>query len=282
MFICLYELIHSLIESYYLNLYLYDYLFLCIDSFIAGKAMKNLTNKRTVDLVKSGEKLKKFAAQPSFKKFKIFHENLVAVEQAKVELTLNRQIYVGFAILDLSKTLMYDFHYNYIKRNYPDLTLLFTDKDFLTYQIQTDHVYENFYADKHLFDFSRYEKENPFYNDENKKVIGKMNDELNGEIIEESVGLRLKMYSLKTEKEEMKKAKGVKKNSVKKDISHQDYVDCLFEERKFMQTMQTIQSFKHQLYTIKQNKASLSRYHDKRYLMGDGVSSLSYGHFSLL
>ena len=90
-----------------------------------------------------------------------------------------------------------------------------------------------------------------------------MNDELNGEIIEESVGLRLKMYSLKTEKEEMKKAKGVKKNSVKKDISHQDYVDCLFEERKFMQTMQTIQSFKHQLYTIKQNKASLSRYHDK-------------------
>ena len=117
---------------------------------------------------------------------------------------------------------------------------------------------------------------------ENKKVIGKMKDELNGEIIEEFVGSRLKMCSMKTKKEEMKKTKGVKKNVVKKVISHQDYVDCLFEERKFMHTMQTIRSFKHQLYTIKQNKVSLSSYDDKRYLIDDGVSSLPYGHFSLL
>ena len=93
-------------------------------------------------------------------------------------------------------------------------------------------------------------KECPFYVDENKEVTGKMKDELNGKIIEEFVGLRVKMYSLKINKEEMKKAKGVKKNVVKKDISHQDYIDCLFEERKFMHTMQTIRSFKHQLYTI--------------------------------
>ena len=73
-----------------------------------------------MDLVTSEEKLKKFAAQPSFKQFKVFHENLVTVEQAKVELTLNQSIYVRFAILDLSETLIYDFHYNYIKRKYPD------------------------------------------------------------------------------------------------------------------------------------------------------------------
>ena len=73
------------------------------------------------------------------------------------------------------------------------------------------------------------------------------------------------MYSLKTKKEEMKKANGVKNNIVKKDVSHQDYVDCLFEERKFMHTMQAIRSFKHLLYTIKQNKVSLSPYDDKRY-----------------
>ena len=133
-----------------------------------------------VDLVTSEEKLKKLAAQPSFKHFKIFHETLVVVERAKVDLILNRLIYVGFAILDLLKTLIYDFHYNYIKRKYPDSTLLFTDTDFLTYQIQTDNVYEDFYADKYLFDFSGYEKESPFYNDENKKVIGKMKDKLNG------------------------------------------------------------------------------------------------------
>ena len=176
--------------------------------------MENLRNRRTVELVMSEEKLKKLAAQPSFKQFKIFHENLVAVERAKVELTLNRPIYVAFVIVGLSKILMYDFHYNYLKRKYSDLTLLFTDTDSLTYQIQTDNVYEDFYADKHLFDFSGYENESPFYNDENKKLIGKMKDELNGEIIEEFVGLRAKMYSLKTKKEEMKKAKRVKKNVV--------------------------------------------------------------------
>ena len=54
--------------------------------------------------------------------------------------------------------------------------LLFTDTDSLTYQIQMDKVYEDFHADKHLFDFSGYEKESPFYNDENKKVTGKMNN----------------------------------------------------------------------------------------------------------
>ena len=144
------------------------------------------------------------------------------------------------------------------------------------------NVYEDFYADKQLFDFSGYGKESPFYNDENKKLIGKMNYQLNGAIIEGFAGLRAKINSLKTKKEEMKKAKGVKKNEVKKDISYQGQVDCLFEERKSMYTMQTIRLLKHQPYTIKQNKVPLSPYDDKRYLMDDGVSSLPYRHFSLL
>ena len=80
----------------------------------------------------------------------------------------------------------------------------------------------------------------------------------------------------------MKKTNGVKKNIIKKDISHQDYADCLFKERQFTHTMQTIQSIKDQLYTIKQNKVSLRPYDDKLCSKDDGVSSLPYGHFSLL
>ena len=91
-------------------------------------------------------------------------------------------------------------------------------------------MYKDFYTDKHLFDFCEYEEESPFYEGENKNVNCKMKDDLNGEIIEEIVGLKVKMYSMKTKKEEIKKAEGVKKNAFKKDISHQDYVDCLFEE----------------------------------------------------
>ena len=135
-------------------------MFLCIDSFIdsciASETMKNLKNRCTVDLATSEEKLKKLTAQRFFKQFKIFNENLVAVERAKVKLTLNQANHVGFTILDLSKMLMYDFHYNCNKRKYPDSTLVFTNTDSLTYQIQADNVYEEFYADKHLFDFSEY------------------------------------------------------------------------------------------------------------------------------
>ena len=98
---------------------------------------------------------------------------------------------------------------------------------------------------KHLFNFAVYEEESSFYNDETKKVIGRMKEKLNREIFDDFVSLRVKMYSLKTKKEEMKKAKGMKKNIVQKYISHQDYADCLFEERKFMHTMQTTQSLLH-------------------------------------
>ena len=128
---------------------------------------------------------------------------------------LNWPIYVGFDILDLSKMLIDDFHYNYIKIKYPDSRLLFADKDFLTYQISTDSVYKDFHADKNLFGFSWTRKKSLFYDDENKKVISKMNDELKREIIEGFVGLRVKMYSVKTKKEEMKKAKVVKEKVVK-------------------------------------------------------------------
>ena len=82
-----------------------------------------------------------------------------------------------------------------------------------------DNMYENFHSNKHLFNFSGYEKENPFYNDKNKKVIGKMKDKLNREIIEEFFSLRAKKYSMKRKNEEMKKAKGVKKNIVKKTLA---------------------------------------------------------------
>ena len=159
---------------------LYVYLFLCIDSFIdsliAGKTKENLTNRLMVQLVTLEEKLKKLAAQPFLKQFEIFSAKLVVVKQAKVEITLNRSIYVGFIIQDLSKTLIYDFHYNYMKQNYRDCYLLFTNTDSLTYQLQTVNVYEDFYADMVLSSFSGCDKESPFYNDENKKLIGKMKD----------------------------------------------------------------------------------------------------------
>ena len=109
---------------------------------------------------------------------------------------LNKPIYVGFPVLELSKWLMYDFHYKFIKKNF-NAELLFTDTDSLTYEIKSENVYEEFFKWKDLFDFSNYSKDSKFYDDANKKVIGKMKNEFGGVIVKEFVGLKSKMYSIK-------------------------------------------------------------------------------------
>ena len=102
---------------------------------------------------------------------------------------LDKPIYVGFSILGLSKHLMYAFHYNYIKSKF-NANLLFTDTGSLGYEIETEDVYEDFYEDKSLFEFSDYPQDSIFFDPVNKKVIGKMKDGFKGKIISEFVGLK--------------------------------------------------------------------------------------------
>ena len=126
----------------------------------------------------------------------MFGKDYAAIHETKPVLILNKPIYVGFIVLDLSKWKMYDFHYNFIKKNF-DAELLFTDTDSLTYEIKSKNVYEEFFKWKDLFDFSNYSKDSNFFNETNKKVIGKMKDEFGGVIVVEFVGLKSKMYSMK-------------------------------------------------------------------------------------
>jgi Na+-transporting NADH:ubiquinone oxidoreductase subunit NqrC len=120
----------------------------------------------------------------------------VAVHKIKETLKLDKTAYVGMSILDISKTLMYDFHYNNIKKKYKSKAqLLFTDTNSLTYEIETKDVYKDFWKNKSKFDFCDYPENSPFYDKTNKKVIGKFKDEAAGEIIKQFVGLRSKMYS---------------------------------------------------------------------------------------
>ena len=104
-------------------------------------------------------------------------------------LILNKPIYVGIPVLDLSKWKMYDFHYNFIKKNF-DAELLFTDTDSLAYEIKSENVDEEFFKLKDLFDFSNYPKDSHFFDETNKKVIGKMKDEFGGVIVQVFVGLK--------------------------------------------------------------------------------------------
>ena len=151
----------------------------------------------------------------------------------------------------------------------------FTDTDSLVYEIWgVDDVYEKVYENKDLFDFSDYSKESKFYGDSNKKVIGKMKDEMSGKVISEFVGLKSKMYLLVTVDEEEKvRAKGVNKK-----LRHDEFYDALFDKKVISHNMKRIQAKKHRLGTYDICKVSLSCFDDKRYVLNDGVKSFAYGH----
>ena len=254
--------------------------FKLMNNSVFGKTMENIRKRVDVRLVTDEKKLLKLTSKPTYVSSKIFNENLVAVHKIKETLTLNRPAYVGMCILDLSKTLMYKFHYEYIKKNYGNKAkLLFTDTDSLTYEIEAKDVYQDFWNDKHKFDNSDYPKDSPYYDKTNKKVIGKFKDEAAGIPIYEFVGLRSKMYSyMKDNQKGGKTAKGIKKNVIKNNIMHDDYKETLFNNKQMYHKMKTIRSDNHELGSYEINKVSLSCFDDKRFINDDGCSSLAYGH----
>ena len=165
--------------------------FKLMNNSVFGKTMENIRKRVDVRLVTDEKKLLKYASKPTYVGSKIFNENLVAVHKIKETLTLNRPAYVGMCILDLSKTLMYYFHYKYIKSKYGNRAkLLFTDTDSLTYEIETEDVYQDFWNDKERFDNSDYPESSPYFDKTNKKVIGKFKDEASGIPRTSFVGLR--------------------------------------------------------------------------------------------
>ena len=185
--------------------------FKLMNNSVFGKTMENLRKRVDVRLVTDNKKLIKLASKPTYVSSKIFNENLVAVHKIKETPTLDKPAYVGLCILDLSKVLMYDFHYNYIKNKYDNKArLLFTDTDSLTYEIEAEDVYKDFWNDKDKFDNSDYPKSSPYFDKTNKKVIGKFKDEAAGVPICEFVDLRSKMYSyIKDNQTGGKTAKGI-------------------------------------------------------------------------
>ena len=262
--------------------------FKLMNNSVFGKTMENIRKRCNIYLETDPDHLLRQTAKPTFVSCKICHENLVAVHMKKKILKLDKPSYVGMCILDLSKVLMYDFHYNFIKAKYGDLAkLLFTDTDSLCYHIITDDVYEDLYLSKDMFDNSDYSKSSKFFFDENKKVIGKFKDEAAGNPIVSFIGLKSKMYSYKVELSDgkggvkiknNKTAKGVKKTVIKRDLDHSHYFACLQNNTIEKHKMKTIRSDYHVISSYEINKTSLSCFDDKRYILDDGITSYAYGH----
>ena len=257
--------------------------FKLMNNSVFGKTMENIRNRVNIKLVDTEEQFKKLVAKPNYQSRKIFNENLVSVHMKKTSLTMNKPVYLGMSILDLSKTLMFDFHYKYIKPKYDkQAKLLFTDTDSFLYEIQTEDFYKDISGDvKDRFDTSDYPKNHPsvIVTGINKKVLGMFKDEAAGKNITEFVGLRAKLYSYKMEEgKENKKCKGIKKAVVEKSITHENYKTCLTTGKEQLRRQNIIRSYEHTLYTEEVNKIALSAADDKRYLLKDSFDTLAWGH----
>ena len=260
--------------------------FKLMNNSVFGKTMENIRNRVNVKLVNTGEQFKKLTAKPNYESRKIFNENLVSVHMKKTSLTMNKPVYLGMSILDLSKTVMYDFHYRYIKPKYGNRAkLLFTDTDSFLYEIQTEDFYKDISGDvKDRFDTSDYPEGHPsgIPTGINKKVLGMFKDEEGGKIIKEFVGLRAKLYSYKMDEgKENKRCKGIKKAVVEKSITHEDYKTCLQTGKEQLRRQNIIRSCEHVLYTEEVNKIALSATDDKRYLLNDSFDTLAWGHYKI-
>ena len=191
--------------------------------------MENIRNHRNIRLVTSREPYLREVMKPNFKSGVLFGESLMGCEMGRVKITMNKPVYLGQTILHLSKMIMYEFHYDYMIPKYGyKLKLCYMDTDSLIYSIETDDFYKDIAEDVPArFDTSGYINR-PLPIGLNKKVIGLVKDELGGEIIEEFVTLRPKMYAYKTSERESKKCKGIKRCVVCGATTFEDYKNRLF------------------------------------------------------
>ena len=264
-------------------------LFKLMNNSVFGKTMENVRNRVSIELVKDAERAAKLVNKPNFEELKIFDEFLIAVKMRKTKVWMNKPVYVGMSILDLSKTLMFSFQYEYVKKKWEKAEVLYSDTDSLVLKIEND----DFFADisgnvAEWFDTNDYAKNHPAVLEglpivkENKKKIGLMKDECGGKIVTEWVALRPKLYSFLTEDGEKQKAKGLKKSMKNKSLRHENFLKCLRTGESQTRKQCLFRSRDHHIFTENMVKVALSANDDKRIVLENGIDTLSLGHVATL
>ena len=205
--------------------------------------MENVRKHRNTKLVTTNEKRNKLVSEPNYYTTKRFSENLIAIEMKKTKVKMNKPVYLGMSILDISKTLMYEFWYDYIKPKYKDKAkLCYMDTDSFIIHIKTEDFYKDIANDvERWFDTSNYDEngERPLPIGKNKNVIGLFKDELGGKTMIEFVGIRAKTWAyLMEDGSEHKKGKGTKKCVIKRELMVKNYKDCLFNDETILKSQE--------------------------------------------
>ena len=259
--------------------------FKLMNNSVFGKTMENIRKHRNIKLVTNKDNYLRTVMKPNFKSGVLFGENLMGCGTGLTKVVMKKPVYVylGQTVLDLSKIVMYEFHYDYMKPKFKDFQLCYMDTDLLVYHIKTEDFYADIVNDvEERFDTSGYVPERPLPIGKNKKVIRLMKDELGGAIITEFVSLRPKLYSYKKlDGSEDKKCKGIKKCVVKKTLTFEDYKNCLFEDSTEYRSQLIFRSIRHEIFTLEVNKVALNKDDDNLIAKRDGISTLARGHKDL-
>ena len=225
--------------------------------------MENVRNHRDIKLVTNDAQRKKYVSEPNYHTSKHFSNNLMAIEMRKTKVVMNKTVYLGQAILDISKTLMYEFWYDYLKRKYGDKAqLCYMDTDSFIIHIVTEDFYKDIVDNVNdWFDTSAYDKEDnrPLPIEINKKIIGKFKDELNGKIMTEFCAPKAKTYSFTTDdNEETKRTKGTQKCVIKKDLTFENYKESVLGNKTIKRSQLPFKSDHHYVFTERINKIAIS------------------------
>uniref|UniRef100_A0A158P4N4 DNA-directed DNA polymerase n=1 Tax=Tetranychus urticae TaxID=32264 RepID=A0A158P4N4_TETUR len=248
-----------------------------------GKSIEDKRKHSKVIIATNGKQALQQIRQPMFEQFYILDNDLAIIKLKKFEVILDKPIYLGFTVLELSKLHMYRLHYDHFLPKYGSrLSLIYTDTDSFIYKIQTKDLYNDLKEFNYLMDFSDYPQAHFLYSIENKKKLGYLKDEMNGQIIDEVVAIKAKLYAIKYGTNKKMTAKGVQKAIVKSGISIDDYKACLFENVLLKHKNFRLQSKHHSISSVEINKLSFSPLDDKRYILDDAVSTLAYGHYRIV
>ena len=244
--------------------------FKLLNNAVYGRTRENMRKRIKAKIIKNEKNLKKHTARSGYINYGYYGKRLIVMHEKKEQLTLNKPIYVGNTVLELSKLAMYKFHYDFMKNEVNIFTLLYTDTDNSIYEIIGEDFYEIMHKHKELFDLSNQPKDSHYFCNDNKKAPGKIKDEYAGIPIYEFIGLKSKMFSIR---DITKKVKSTYKDH-SSDIKYDQVKDTHSNKKVLRHNMRGIKSQHHEICTYESNKTSLSGFDDKRYILDDGINTL--------
>ena len=249
-------------------------LFKLLDSAVYGKAMENMRKRMKVRVASNEKDFVKYASRPTYINHNIYGKKFVVIHERKQLLTLNKPIYVGCVVLELSKLAMYEFYYDFLIQKCENVKLLYMNTDSFIIEVIGKNFDDIILENKEYFDLSNSPKNNQYHTDDNQKVPGKMKDEYGGKVIYEFVRAKPKSYTI------------IDVNNCEKSVhkghsfnfKSSEFKDIINNRKVVRHSMKKIISKNHKIYTQDGNKISQSCFDNKRHIKDDGTNTLAFGH----